>query len=207
MTTPNQQVRRATIEDVPKLVPLWKEEHLPWEALEKRFKEFQVVDGEGGELVGAIGLGISGTEGRLHSEVFARQDLADTLRELIWERIQVVAKNYGLVRIWCQFTTPFWNRSNFQYAEDSLQAAKLPQAFAGNPAPWRFLQLREESGPTLSVDREFAAFKELEKQNTDRLFQQAKMLKVFAGIVVMAVCILVVVWIFAWMKARGTAPR
>ena len=53
MMTPNQQVRRATVEDLEKLVPLWQQENLPWEDLEKRFKEFQVVEGAGGELLGA----------------------------------------------------------------------------------------------------------------------------------------------------------
>ena len=55
MTTPNLQVRRATIDDLPRLVPLWQREDLPWEALEKRFKEFQVVEESGGELIGALG--------------------------------------------------------------------------------------------------------------------------------------------------------
>ena len=207
MTTPNLQVRRATIEDLPKLVPLWREDKLDAPALEKRFKEFQVAEAAGGELLGAIGLEIAGSEGRLHSEVFARHDLADSLREQIWERLQVVAKNYGLVRIWCQFTTPWWNRTQFQYADDALQAAKLPQSFAGQSVPWRFLQIREEASTAVSVEKEFAAFKEIEKQNTERLFRQAKLLKAFAGLVVMAVCILLVVWVFAWFRARGNLPR
>ena len=71
MTNPNPQVRRATVEDLPKLVPLWQAEQLPWAGLEKRFKEFQVVEMPDGEVVAAVGLEIAGTEGRLHSEVFA----------------------------------------------------------------------------------------------------------------------------------------
>ena len=207
MTIPNLKVRRATIEDLPKLVPLWQEDKLDAPALEKRFKEFQLAEGADGGLLGAIGLEIAGPEGRLHSEVFARHDLSDSLREQIWDRLQVVAKNYGLVRIWCQFTTPYWNQTEFQYAEDALQAAKLPPSFAGHSAPWRVIQLREEASPAASIEREFAAFKELEKQNTERLFRQAKLLKAFAGLVVIIVSILVVVWVFAWFRARGTLPR
>src|SRR5262249_43479573 len=67
MTTPNQQVRRATIEDLQKLIVLWQQEGLPWQELEKRFKEFQVVEGEESELLGTVGLQISGHEGCLHS--------------------------------------------------------------------------------------------------------------------------------------------
>src|SRR5438552_10669281 len=125
MMTPNQQVRRATVEDLRQLVPLWKQENLPWQDLEKRFKEFQVVAGQGGEVLGAIGLEIAGQEGRLHSEVFTHHDQADALRQTLWERIQIVANNFGLVRIWNQFTTPFWNQTAFQYASSEV-FAKLP---------------------------------------------------------------------------------
>src|SRR5262249_16714198 len=81
MTTPNQQVRRATVEDLQKLMPLWQRENLPAQDLEKRFKEFQVVQGHGGELLGAVGLQIAGAEGCLHSEVFAHHEQADALRQ------------------------------------------------------------------------------------------------------------------------------
>jgi len=207
MTTPNLQVRRATIDDLPRLVPLWQREDLPWEALEKRFKEFQVVEESGGELIGALGLQIIGTEGRLHSEVFAHHEQADRLRQLLWERTQVLAKNFGLVRIWCQFSTPFWNHCDLQYADGAVQA-KLPVGFAGDPHPWRYVQLKEEVNAAVAIEKEFAAFRELEKQQTARLLQQAKLLKGFAGLLVLAVLVLVVFWLFAWFKARGhMAPR
>ena len=86
MTTPNPQVRRATIEDLPNLVELWRQENLPAPDLEKRFKEFQIIEGAGGELAAAVGLQVAGLEARLHSEVFAHAEQADALRELLWER-------------------------------------------------------------------------------------------------------------------------
>src|SRR5439155_27234308 len=104
MTTSNPPVRRATVEDLPKFVPLWQEENLPGPELEKRFKEFQVVEGPDGDLLGCMGLEIGGVEARLHSEVFAHAGQADTLRELLWERTQVLAKNHGLLRVWTQFS-------------------------------------------------------------------------------------------------------
>ena len=48
--TPRQQIRRATIDDLPQLKALWEQEQLSAGELEKRFKEFQVVEGEGGEV-------------------------------------------------------------------------------------------------------------------------------------------------------------
>lgn len=202
MTTSNQQVRRATVEDLPKLVPLWKTENLPCESLEKRFKEFQVVEGANGELLGALGLQIAGLEGQLHSEVFAHFEQADALREKLLERAQVLAKNHGLVRIWTQLATPFWHRNGFQYAGPEL-LSKLPAVFAGAPQPWLFVQLKEESAPATSIDKEFAMFKEAEKERTDQLFRRARVLKMVAALVAVCVLLLVVVWAVLFLKAQS----
>ena len=128
MTTTNPQVRRATVEDLPKLVPLWQAENLPTQELEKRFKEFQVVEAPVGEIAAAVGLQVSGLEGKLHSEVFAHSEQSDAMRELLWERAQVIGQNHGLVRLWTQFSTPFWNHSGFRYATGET-LGKLPPVF------------------------------------------------------------------------------
>jgi N-acetylglutamate synthase-like GNAT family acetyltransferase len=201
MTTSPQQVRRATIEDLPQLIALWKQEDLPWEQLEKRLKEFQVVDGEGGQVIGVLGLEIVGMEGRVHSEAFARPELADPLRDLLWERAQVVGRNHGLIRIWSQFSTPFWNRCGFRTTDNEV-LAKLPPAFAGNPAPWRYLQLRDDAALPVSVEKEFALFKEMEKAETQKIFQRAKVLKLIAGLVVTAVFVLMLIWVILWFKTQ-----
>src|SRR6185369_3200098 len=197
MMMPNQQVRRATVEDLGKLVPLWQQEDLPWQDLEKRFKEFQVVEGAGGELLGAIGLQIAGPEARLHSEVFAHAEQADALRQKLWERVKIVAGNFGLVCVWTQFATPFWNPSEFQYAPAEL-LAKLPSGFAGDPQPWKFLQLRAETAVPTSIDKEFAMFKEAEKERTEQIFRQARILKMVAAVVALAVFILVAIWAYVF---------
>src|SRR5882672_10610813 len=144
MTTPNLQVRRATVEDLPKLVPLWQQENLPWQELEKRFREFQVVEAPGGELLAALGVEIAGVESKLHSEVFAHPEQSDSLRELLWERFQVLAKNFGLVRAWTQLSTPFWTHSGFQSASAEV-LPKLPPAFGGGASAWQWFQLKDES--------------------------------------------------------------
>lgn len=205
MTTSNLQVRRATIEDLPKLTALWQQENLPVQDLEKRFKEFQVVEGTGGELAAAVGLQVAGLEARLHSEVFTHPEQADAMRELLWERAQVVAQNHGLVRLWTQFGTPFWNHSGFRYpAPDVL--AKLPPEFGGEPQPWQFLQLKEEVVAPVSLDKEFALFREMEKERTEKIFRQAKALKLVAFVVVMVVFGLVAFLVLSWFRARGKMP-
>ena len=92
MIPSNLQVRRATVEDVPRLAEFWNEEGLPSEELARRFQEFQVVErGEEG-LLGTVGLRLAGTEGRLHSEAFASAEYADLVRDAVWQRVQVIAK-------------------------------------------------------------------------------------------------------------------
>src|ERR1043166_7226931 len=203
MMTSNLQVRRSTVEDLPGLVPLWQQEDLPWQELEKRFKEFQVVGAPDGELLGAVGLQIVGVEGRLHSEVFAHAEQSDGLRELLWERVQVLAGNHGLVRVWTQFSTPFWNHNGFQSANSEV-LAKLPGAFGsgGGAQPWQLVQLRNDAAAPLSVEKEFAAFKAMEKQRTEQLFRRAKVLRFIAATLLLAVFGLLVFWVLDWFGAR-----
>jgi hypothetical protein len=84
---------------------------------------------------------------------------------------------------------------------------RLPREFGGDAHPWRFLQLRDEAAPNMSFEKEFAVFKEMEKQRTARIYQQAKVLRVVAGLIVLAVCGLLVFWVLAWFKARNQIPR
>jgi N-acetylglutamate synthase-like GNAT family acetyltransferase len=202
MTTPNAQVRRATVDDIQALVALWKQERLPWEILEKRFKEFQVVEGEGGEILAALGFQIAGGEGRLHSEAFAHPEQADRLRKLLWERAQVQAKNHGLVRIWTQLATPFWRSTELQTAEGEV-LTKLPSEFGGFGGAWYYLQLREEGSPSLSLDQEFKLFQEAEKESTERLFRQAKILRVAAAVLSLIVLILLAIWAISFFRVQS----
>ena len=150
MTTPNSQARRATIEDLQKLMPLWEEAGLPAGELGKRLQEFQVVEAEDGEITGALGLLIAGNDALLHHECFAPAADADAVRAKLWERVQTISRNHGLVRIWTQQATAFWNQSGFQSPSPEI-AGKLPAAFAGPPQPWMLIQLREDvaASPTI----------------------------------------------------------
>jgi N-acetylglutamate synthase-like GNAT family acetyltransferase len=190
MSTSQFQVRRATIDDLPKLVPLWREENLDASDLDKRFKEFQVVDDSQGNLIGALGLQIAGQQGQLHSEVFARPEHADAAREKLLERVQILANNHGLVRVWTQFSTPFWHQNGFAPAPGDV-LAKLPPAFSANSAPWLFLKLREEGAGAISIDKEFALFKEAERERTEAMFRQARFLKIIAFALAGAVLVLI----------------
>jgi N-acetylglutamate synthase-like GNAT family acetyltransferase len=202
MTISNQQIRRATVEDLPRLLPLWKQEQLPWQELEKRFKEFQLVEGPDGEIPGALGFQVAGQEGQLHSEAFAHAEQADALRDKLWSRAQNLAGNHGLIRVWTQLASPFWRTNGFQTANAETMT-KLPGSFGGGQKPWLFLQLKEETASAPSLDKEFALFKEAEKESTQKLFRQARVMKILAVIVAVGVLVLVAIWAIMFFKVQN----
>src|SRR5436309_3091325 len=114
MTASTLRVRRATVEDLARLRPLWDSMRWPVAELEPRLTEFQIVEDAEGKLVGAMGFQISGSQARLHNEGFTDFGLADSARELLWKRIQTLATNHGILRLWMQESAPFWSRLGFK---------------------------------------------------------------------------------------------
>ncbi len=190
-----QDVRRATLDDLQQLAELWRMEKLPVEVLLERFTEFQVVADPDGKVVGAVGLQMSEKQGRLHSELFPRYDLADQLRPLLWERHKKVAQNHGVVRIWTQLTAPFWQSGDFHDASGE-ELATLPAKFAGQPGAWTTVLLREQVAAIDTIEKELAMFREIEKAKTNRIFKQAKAIKVVALIMAFAVFVWAGFWLF-----------
>jgi len=193
------QVRRATIEDLPQLVELWKAEQLPVSELEKHFKEFQVV-AEGNKLIAAVAMRVVAGDGLLHSEVFSQPEQADSLREKIWDRARMIAGNHGLFRVWTQMAAPFW-KTAFQEASPEL-VAKLPAGFANENKSWLCIQLKDEAAVTVSLDKEFALFREAEREQTQKLFRQAHVLKIAAIAIGIALFALVITWAIMFFKAQ-----
>lgn len=139
VSTPEIQARRATVEDLPALQSLWQRADLPWEQLEKFVTEFQVVDGDAGMLRGAIGLQRDGDQALLHSEALWSEDEGDAVRQALWARVQVLARNQGVLRVWTLEDAPFW-QGVFRLATPA-EVTGLTAAFADPEAPWRMLQL------------------------------------------------------------------
>ena len=134
--------RRAHLEDLPALLQLWQQAGLPGEQLEKFLTEFQVVPGEEGVILAAIGLQITGDEALLHSEAVSRASEADACRTALWTRMQIVVRNQGVVRLWTLEDAGFW-RGLFQVAQPAeITALKSP--FADPTAAWYTLRLLDE---------------------------------------------------------------
>ena len=195
MNSSSFRVRRATLDDLPQLTALWASMRFPPEDLGKRVTEFQVAEAEDSALVGAVGLQIAQKQGRIHSEAFTDFSLSDTLRPMFWERLQSVANNHGLLRLWTQEEAPFWKRCGLVKAgDDALQ--NLPAAWKAQNSDWLTLKLRDDLDVLVSADKEFAMFMEAEKQRSLRTIQHAKVLKFVAALVAFGVITMVLLAAF-----------
>jgi N-acetylglutamate synthase-like GNAT family acetyltransferase len=175
--------RRATVDDLKALVALWESAGFSAGDLEKHFTDFQVAIDHNGRLSGAIALKVVGHQGYVHSEAFVDFGLTDTLRPLLWQRMQNLAKNLGLFRLWTLESAPYWKRELGFAEADAATLEKLPQEFGPREEDWLTLQLKEEVAAPDHIEQQFQMFREASRAETDRMREQAKMLKILATII------------------------
>jgi N-acetylglutamate synthase-like GNAT family acetyltransferase len=185
-------VRRATIEDHAGLATLWAAMQYPAQELEKRLTEFQVAVRPDNRIAGAIGLQLQGKQARIHSEAFADFAEADALRDLFWQRLQSVAANHGLVRLWTTEDAPFWSRCGLNPATPE-ELGKLPPVWAHSGARWLTVKLREDIEETLNLDKEFGLFMESERERSRQVMGQAKTLKTIATLLAVGLFLTVII--------------
>jgi hypothetical protein len=153
---PQIRARRATVEDLPQLISLWQLEQLP--TLEKRFTEFQVVSDDAGQVLGAIGLQISGAQGMLYGEAMAKPEMAD---------LQAMIHNHALERIWTPSSAPYWRGKGFAPAT-SEQLEAVPADFRESGKQWQVLTLRTPDA-NAAIEREFARMQALQQEEKLKL--------------------------------------
>lgn len=196
------QVRRATLDDLPQLKELWSQAGLPLAENERRLTEFQVVLSSDQRLAGCIGLQIKAHQGHIHSLVWERNTPEETMRQLLWKRLQTLARNYGLFRFWTREKALFWRSSGFQDATDET-FQKLPHEF-GAPGPgWLTLQLIGEHHPAIAIDQQFELFKMAQREESERALRQARIFKGIAWAIfflAMIAIMLLALWIFPKLR-------
>lgn len=151
------------------------------EPLAKRITEFQVVELQPGGFLGAVGFQILERQGLIHSEGFTDFSLAEAARPLLWDRVNALAQNQGLLRIWTREEAPFWSRCGLGPPD--------PEALTHLPAQWRMepgrlltVKLKDDLDAILAADAQFALFMQNERQRSQRTLRRAKMMKAFAGL-------------------------
>ena len=198
-TAPAYQARRATLEDLPSLRSLWHNARLPEAELEKRFTEFQVVPGNDGNILAAVGLQMLKQSGYIHSETFAEPKLALTLRPLLWNRIMAVSKNNGLVRLWTLPTASFYREQGFTDADPALRQ-KVPAEFGNSGADWISLKLKDDA--VISAEREFEIFAMSQREESQRMITQAQSLRIVAYTLLFLTMVGVAVLAFVYSRIR-----
>lgn len=197
--------RRATVDDLPRLKELWALMHFADVDLERQLTDFQVVTDESGFVIGALALQQSGRHARIHSEAFEDFSLADYARPVLWARIQTLATNHGLARLWTQERSPFWNQNGFLPA-DSEALERIPSIWDRFAVGWLTLKLKDEDA-LASLEKEFALFVESEKTQRGQLLGQAKIVKtlVIAGIVIVALLFIGgMIWLLIRQRTGGS---
>ena len=202
--------RRATLDDLAVLRDLWAQEQLDADDLEKRITEFQVAYDAAGTIVGAIGMRREGEEGFIHSEAYADFGVADQLRQVIWERLKTIAKNYAMARVWMQDCGMFWKELGFdEVGEDSI--AQLPPAFGSGDGNWFAIMLRNDpfAGGSSAAKQQELLFREALRAETEKTLQQAKVVKAIAlvmSIILFVVIVVAGVKLFQYQQKMGIRP-
>jgi hypothetical protein len=182
------QIRRATVDDLPALKSLWRAARLSAEELENRLTEFHVVEAHG-TFAGGIGVQIARQHARVHSEDYTDFSVADAARELFWERLQKLAANHGVFRIWTQETSPFWTHWGFQPAHaEALE--RLPEEWKNLEGRWLTLELKNEDAIKSALGDQFADFVNAEKKQTAEVAAKARKIRAFFTIIFFAISII-----------------
>lgn len=201
-------VRRATLEDIGALVEIWRLMRFETEALAKRVTEFQVAALPDGSVIGAVGLQILEKQGCIHSEGYTDFAFAEAARGPLWDRLNAVANNYGLVRLWTREQAPFWHHCGMSQP-DREAFERMPAVWRGAAAQsqWLTLKLRDDLNTLTHVDKDFMLFMQAEKAKTEKAMQRAKMLKAMAAVVALLVMGVVIAAAFYVVQRSGLLRR
>ncbi len=188
--------RKANVDDLPALQALWQRAGLPWIELERFVTEFQVVPGEEGQLQGAIGLQLDGSEGLLHSEAIFPGTDADAIRAELWGRMQIVARNLGVARLWTLEDAPFWCHTFVRADPAAIQG--LQAGFRDPEAAWLVCQLVDPARAQKLLDERLALWEASRQSESENLLETIGRIRTFAftvaGVLIGGM-LLMVVWV------------
>ena len=183
-------LRRATLDDLDQLRALWVIAKLPVEDFEKRFTEFQVAVDENDLIVATMALYHTKQQGLVHSEIYYDLEWEPALRAKLWQRVLVLAKNYGVLRLWTQSSVSFWREQGWKDPDfKALQA--MPPLFGHPHSGWLTLPLINAS--IASVEKQLEVFAQAQRESREQSQEQARRLKVLATGLVIAITLGVLV--------------
>src|SRR5262249_22306547 len=119
-----------------------------------------------------------------------------------FQRIQSLASNHGVFRLWTLERAPFWTQHGFRSADaDALK--KLPPVWAGPGTEWLTLRLKDEDA-MVTVEKELAMMLSAEKERAARTLDKARVLKKIATLVALVLAFFILVAAFIlWKKNQA----
>jgi hypothetical protein len=142
-----------------------------------------------GQFAGGIGVQIVRQHVRFYAEDYADFAIADAARKLFWERIQTLAANHGVFRVWTQETSPFWTHWGFQPANaETLE--RLPDEWKSSEGGWLSLELKNEDAIQSALKNQFSGFMDEEKKQTAAVAAKARKIRTFFTVVFFAIGII-----------------
>ena len=125
--------------------------------------------------------------------------VADAARQLFWERIQTLAANHGVFRIWTQERSPFWKSLGFQPPAAEI-FARLPDEWKNEfEGGWLTLQLKTRRPSPPRWKNNSPVSWTPKKSETERIAEKAETFKTIITIVGFAIgiiCFAIVIYLF-----------
>jgi hypothetical protein len=145
-----------------------------------------------------VGLQTDGDQGLVHSEALLPRDdsEADALRAALWQRLQIVARNHGVARLWTLEDAPFW-QSAFQPATRAESAA-MASSFADPEAAWRTFRLTDPARAQRLLDERLALWEAHRQADADHFTATIARIRQFAFVIaggVVLMMLLMVVYV------------
>lgn len=198
--------RRAAVEDLAALQALWLEAGMPWEQLGSFLNEFQVTTDDDGLITGAIGLLIEGDQALLHSEVVRAGTDADLSRSALWRRIQIVARNQGVQRIWTQEDADYWKTSGFTPVPPPL-ADRAQVSFVKSADSWLACDLMDPERAKTMIQEQLALLEAERMQEAAAFQQRVRTFRAFAILLAFGVLAGCIALLYRIVQTPGLLKR
>ena len=200
MAEPEIRARRATVDDLPGLHALWQHAGLPWDQLERFVTEFILVPNDDGLPLASIGLQAEGDQGLVHSEAILPGQDEEALRAALWQRLQIIARNQGIVRLWTLEDAVFWT-TRFESAPDSV-VRSLGATFADPTASWWICVLRDPERAQRLLDERMALWEAHRQSDAHQFSDTIARIRQAAFIIIAGLVIAMMIGMVVYLVAR-----
>lgn len=199
--------RRATVDDLPQLMQLWKNAFYPADILEKRLTEFHLVENaETKQILAAIGIHPEDNAVMLHSETFGDLVNQDLYRDMLWPRFQALARNLGVSRIWTQESASFWKNAGFLLVTEDILSERPNFPDSEEHLPWLSIQLFNEDKIKEAMGDKYAQFIQQQEDERETFTRQLRVLRnviIVLGIAMIGFMLVLFLYSFATSYSGG----